>query len=104
MAGTITVPANERNAAWDDVIRKTRSARATTRKVSAFVDTNILVCQLTGDPPGIAVRVTKYLANEYEVLLVDLVMAETVYVLESFYKHHVGKSRRRCDLCWRCRP
>jgi antitoxin PrlF len=31
LAGTITVPAARRNAAWDDVIRKTRSARADTR-------------------------------------------------------------------------
>ena len=28
LAGTIKVPAARRNAAWDDVIRKTRSARA----------------------------------------------------------------------------
>ena len=29
LAGTIAVPAARRNAAWDDVIRKTRAARAT---------------------------------------------------------------------------
>ena len=28
LAGTIAVPAARRNAAWDDVIRKTRAARA----------------------------------------------------------------------------
>jgi antitoxin PrlF len=28
LAGTIKVPAARRNAAWDDVVRKTRSARA----------------------------------------------------------------------------
>jgi AbrB family looped-hinge helix DNA binding protein len=32
LAGTITVPAARRNAAWDDVIRKTRSARADARR------------------------------------------------------------------------
>jgi AbrB family looped-hinge helix DNA binding protein len=32
LAGTIKVPAARRNAAWDDVIRKTRSARADTRR------------------------------------------------------------------------
>jgi antitoxin PrlF len=31
LAGTVKVPAVRRNAAWDDVIRKTRTARATKR-------------------------------------------------------------------------
>ncbi len=32
LAGTIKVPAAKRNAAWDDVIRKTRVARASKRQ------------------------------------------------------------------------
>lgn len=32
LAGTIRVPAARRNASWDDVIRRTRSARASKRK------------------------------------------------------------------------
>jgi AbrB family looped-hinge helix DNA binding protein len=32
LAGTIKVPAAKRNVAWDDVIRKTRRARATGRR------------------------------------------------------------------------
>ena len=32
LAGSIQVPAARRNAAWDDVIRKTRSARADARR------------------------------------------------------------------------
>lgn len=32
LAGTISVPAAKRNAAWDEVIRRTRSARARVRK------------------------------------------------------------------------
>ena len=32
LAGTIPVPAAKRNAAWDDVIRRTRSDRATDRR------------------------------------------------------------------------
>lgn len=32
LAGTIKVPAARRNAAWDDVIRRTRSARADARR------------------------------------------------------------------------
>jgi predicted nucleic acid-binding protein len=54
--------------------------------VTAFVDTNILVRHLTGDPPEIAARATAYLASESELLVADLVMAETIYVLESFYR------------------
>ena len=53
--------------------------------MSAFVDTNILVRHLTGDPPEMATRSTAYLRDESELLLTDLVVAETVYVLESFY-------------------
>jgi predicted nucleic acid-binding protein len=54
--------------------------------VTAFVDTNILVRHLIGDPPATARRATAYLAAESELLLTDLVVAETVYVLESFYE------------------
>ena len=53
--------------------------------MSAFVDTNILVRHLTGDPPGLAERATAYLGTERDRLLTDLVAAEAVYVLESFY-------------------
>lgn len=54
--------------------------------MSAFVDTNILVRHLTGDPPEMAARATSCLRTERELLLTDLVVAETVYVLESFYE------------------
>jgi predicted nucleic-acid-binding protein len=54
--------------------------------VSAFVDTNVLVRHLTGDPADMAVRATGYLQAEPELLLADLIVAETVYVLESFYE------------------
>lgn len=32
LAGTVSVPAAKRNVAWDQVIRKTRSVRATSRR------------------------------------------------------------------------
>jgi predicted nucleic acid-binding protein len=54
--------------------------------VSAFVDTNILVRHLTGDPPQQAARASRFLAAADELLLADLVVAEVVYVLESFYE------------------
>lgn len=54
--------------------------------MTAFVDTDILVRHLTGDPPEMAARATAALLSESELLLTDLVAAETVYVLESFYE------------------
>ena len=54
--------------------------------MSAFVDTNVLVRHLTGDPADLAARATAYLGSVRELLLTDLVAAETAYVLESFYE------------------
>ncbi len=54
--------------------------------MTAFVDTNILVRHLTGDPPAMAKRATAFLADQPELYLADLIVAETVYVLESFCK------------------
>lgn len=54
--------------------------------MSAFVDTNVLIRHLTGDPADLAARATAYLNSAPELLLTDLVAAETVYVLESFYE------------------
>ncbi|MEO7803637.1 MAG: PIN domain-containing protein [Actinomycetota bacterium] len=51
----------------------------------AFVDTNVLVRHLTSDPPGQARRATVFLSEDEELILTDLVLAEMVYVLESFY-------------------
>jgi predicted nucleic-acid-binding protein len=53
--------------------------------VSAFVDTNILIRHFTGAPPGQAARATRFLAEADELLLADVIVAEVVYVLESFY-------------------
>ena len=55
-------------------------------EVTAFVDTNVLVRHLTGDPPHLAARATRFLAEADELLLPDLIAAEIVYVLESFYR------------------
>lgn len=53
--------------------------------MSAFIDTNIIVRHLTGDPADMAARATAFLESASGLLLTDLVLAETVYVLESFY-------------------
>jgi predicted nucleic acid-binding protein len=54
--------------------------------VSAFVDTNVLIRHLTGDPPDQAARATRLLSQADRLLIPDLIVAETVYVLESFYE------------------
>jgi predicted nucleic-acid-binding protein len=55
-------------------------------RLSAFVDTNVLIRHLTGDPPAQARRATAFLKRAEELLLPDLIVAEVVYVLESFYE------------------
>ena len=74
-----------RGAAAD--ARHTRRAPSLT----AFIDTNVLIRHLTGDPPAAARRATKLLASGERLLLTDLVLAECVYVLESYYE--VGRQR-----------
>ncbi len=54
--------------------------------MSAFVDTNVLVRHLIGDPPKLATRATDYLRGASDLLVADLIVAETIYVLESFYE------------------
>ncbi len=54
--------------------------------MNAFVDSNILVRHLTGDPPDQAKRATALLRDAENLILVDLVVAEVVYVLESVYE------------------
>jgi predicted nucleic acid-binding protein len=54
--------------------------------VTAFIDTNVLIRHLTGDPPAQAAKATRYLGRSEELLLSDLILAEVAYVLESFYE------------------
>jgi predicted nucleic-acid-binding protein len=54
-------------------------------RLSAFLDTNVLIRHLTGDPPAQARRATAFLAAADELLVPDLIIAEVVFVLESFY-------------------
>lgn len=54
--------------------------------MSGFVDTNVLIRHLIGDPPAMAKRATALLREASELYLTDLVVAETIYVLESFYE------------------
>ena len=54
--------------------------------MTAFIDTNVIIRHLTGDPPDMAARATAFLADADELLLSDVIVAETIYVLESFYE------------------
>ncbi|MGD0197733.1 MAG: PIN domain-containing protein [Solirubrobacteraceae bacterium] len=54
--------------------------------LTAFLDTNVVIRHLTGDPPEMAKRATAMLAGEETLLLPDLILAECVFVLESFYE------------------
>jgi predicted nucleic-acid-binding protein len=61
--------------------------RAGTRpSLRAFADTNVLVRHLTGDPPEQASRATDFLRDAEALVLADVIFAEAVYVLESFYE------------------
>jgi len=53
--------------------------------LTAFVDSNVLVRHLTADPPDQAGRATAFLRAAESLILVDLVVAEVVYVLQSVY-------------------
>jgi predicted nucleic acid-binding protein len=54
--------------------------------LSVLLDTNVIIRHLTGDPPAMARKATRLLASARELILADLVVAECVYVLESFYE------------------
>jgi predicted nucleic acid-binding protein len=71
----------------DNVVFRVEGNRAVLARtpMMAFVDTNILVRHLTGDPPAVARRAIAFLASQPELYLADLIVAETVYVLGSFY-------------------
>ena len=59
----------------------------------AFVDTNVLVRHLTRDPAPMAARATAFLraAAPGSLLLTDLVVAETIYVLEFYQAHQAAR-------------
>lgn len=62
--------------------------------VTAFVDTNVLIRYLTGDPPAHAAKATRYLKEADELQLADLVLGEVACVLEWFYEAPRVPSRR----------
>ena len=51
-----------------------------------LLDTNVLIRHLTSDPPDQGRRATAFLRSGSMFFLADLVVAEMVYVLESYYR------------------
>ncbi|WP_446223859.1 PIN domain-containing protein [Nocardia sp. IBHARD005] len=54
--------------------------------MTVYLDTNILVRHFTQDPPEMGRRATAILGRSEEFYLPDLIVAETVYVLQSVYR------------------
>jgi len=54
--------------------------------MTALLDTNVIVRHLTHDPPSMGHAATRFLSEASELLLTDVIAAETVYVLQSFYQ------------------
>lgn len=54
--------------------------------MKALLDTNVLVRHLTQDPPAQAARATLFLSTAERLDLADVVVAETIYVLQSVYR------------------
>lgn len=54
--------------------------------MTVLVDANVLVRHFTNDPPELAARARRLLRTTERLFLADLVVAEVVYVLESYYE------------------
>ncbi|MFI1919246.1 PIN domain-containing protein [Nocardia sp. NPDC020380] len=54
--------------------------------MTVFLDTNILIRHLTQDPPEMGRRASTFLAQSDSLHLPDMILAETVYVLQSVYQ------------------
>lgn len=54
--------------------------------MTILLDTNVLVRHVTADPPALASRATEFLREQDGLLLADVIVAEVVFVLESYYK------------------
>ena len=54
--------------------------------MSGFLDTSVIVRYLMGEPPGLAGRIADIIDTEDGLLVSDVVLAETAYVLTSVYR------------------
>lgn len=53
--------------------------------MTAILDTNVIVRHLTQDPPAQGRAASDFFATADSLLLTDVIVAETVYVLQSVY-------------------
>lgn len=53
--------------------------------MSGFLDTSIVVRYLMGDPPELAEKAAQIIDGEESLVITDVVLAETAYVLTSVY-------------------
>ena len=54
--------------------------------VPALLDTSVVVRYLTGDAPDMADRAAEIIDGDQPLILSELALVETAYVLESFYE------------------
>lgn len=54
-------------------------------KPAAFIDTSVVVRYLTNDPPTMAEAAAKFIDSDQPLILSDVILAETAYVLSSVY-------------------
>ena len=54
--------------------------------MTGFLDTNVIVRYLTGDPPDMASRAASILDGERELLVTAVVIAESAYILGAIYR------------------
>ncbi|MCL2784276.1 MAG: PIN domain-containing protein [Propionibacteriaceae bacterium] len=54
--------------------------------MTILLDSNVIVRHLTQDPPDQGKAATSFLTSVDGLLLVDVIAAEVVYVLQSFYR------------------
>lgn len=77
-------PSASREFLRQAICKENRACEEST--LTAFLDTNVVIRHLTGDPPEMARRATRVPAQPEPLLLADMIVAECVYVLESFYE------------------
>lgn len=53
---------------------------------AAFLDTGVIVRYLTDDPPALAARAAQIIDSEQTLIVSELVLVETAYVLASVYQ------------------
>ena len=95
LAGSVRVPDELRGASWDEIKAATWRDRAKIRKLTLSSAHQRIDQAFDGDPPDMAERATGFLKSSDSLLLTDLIVAETMYVLLSYYdmnRPHVSEA------------